>query len=172
MIPTLVGVRHAAVILALASCLCLGLLTGCGSSETQPAPPELFTADQVSVQFKRETGRSLLRAQTDDVAWDQLGYGLNPSQELLDAYGIFSVYVAKQGHLGALDSLLHDKATKKALEKDPEGVYWELDSNSGTWIAYKRYPPNVVLAWFSGSKTQAADTRFERLDRVLAGLPG
>jgi hypothetical protein len=164
-------VKRVAVILALASCLFVGLLAGCGSSESQP-PPQLLAAAQVSDQFKRETGKSLLRTQTDDVAWDQLGYGLNPSPELLDKYGIFSVYVAKPGHLAALDSLLHDKATKKALEKDPEGVYWELDSNSGTWVAYKRYPPNVVLAWFSGSKTQAVDTRFERLDRVLAELPG
>jgi hypothetical protein len=164
-------VRRTAIILALAISLGCGLLVGCGSSDSQPKP-QLLTAGQVSGQFKRETGKSLLRAQTDDVAWVQLGYGLNPSQELLDKYGIFSVYVAKQGHLAALDSLLHDKATKKALEKDPEGVYWELDSNSGTWVAYKRYPPNVVLAWFSGSKTQAVDRRFERVDRVLAGLPG
>jgi hypothetical protein len=163
-------VRRAAVILALAT-LCAGLAAGCGSSDSQPQP-QLLTAGQVSDQFKRDTGRSLMRAATDDVAWDQLSYGLNPSQELLDKYGIFSIYVGKPQHLAALGSLLRDKATKKALEKDPEGVYWELDSNSRTWIAYKRYPPNVVLVWFSESKTQAVDTRFERLDRVLAGLPG
>jgi hypothetical protein len=163
-------VRRAAAILALASLLA-GLVAGCGSNNTQPEP-QLLTAGQVSGQFKRDTGRSLMRAATDDVAWDQLSYGLNPSQKLLDKYGIFSVYVGKPQHLAALGSLLHDKATKKALEKDPEGVYWELDSNSGTWIAYKRYPPNVVLVWFSESKTQAVDTRFERLDRVLSGLPG
>jgi hypothetical protein len=163
-------VRRAAAILALTSLLA-GLVAGCGSNNTQPEP-QLLTAGQVSGQFKRDTGRSLMRAATDDVAWDQLSYGLNPSQKLLDKYGIFSVYVGKPQHLAALGSLLHDKATKKALEKDPEGVYWELDSNSGTWIAYKRYPPNVVLAWFSESKTQAVDTRFERLDRVLSGLPG
>jgi hypothetical protein len=165
-------VRRAAIILAaLASCLCVGLLVGCGSSDSSPEPQRLSPA-QVSGQFKRDTGRALQRVAVEDPAWDQLSYGLNPSQELLDEYGIFSVYVAKPGHLAALDSLLHDKATKKALEKDPAGVYWELDSNSGTWTAYKRYPPNVVLVWFSGSKTQAVDTRFERLDRVLSGLPG
>jgi hypothetical protein len=164
-------VRRAAVLLAFASCLCVGLVAGCGSGDSSPQP-QLLSAAQVSGQFKRDTGRALKPTTVEDPAWDQLSYGLNPSQELLDEYGIFSVYVAKQGHLAALDSLLHDKATKKALEKDPDGVYWELDSNSGTWIAYKRYPPNVVLAWFSGSKTQAVDARFERLDRVLTGLPG
>jgi hypothetical protein len=163
--------RTAVVLVALVSLLGSGLLAGCGAGESQPQP-QLLSAGQVSGQFKRDTGRPLEPAAVDDPAWDQLGYGLNPSQELLDKYGIFSIYVAKPGHVNALDSLLHDKATKKALQKDPEGVYWELDSNSGTWIAYKRYPPNVVLAWFSGSKTQAVDTRFERLDRVLAGLPG
>jgi hypothetical protein len=163
-------VRRAAVTLALAGLL-FGLLAACGSSDSQPEP-QLLTAGQVSDQFKRDTGRPLMRAATDDVAWDQLSYGLNPSQEVQDTYGIFSVYVGKPQHLAALGSLLRDKATKKALEKDAEGVYWELDSNSSTWIAYKRYPPNVVLVWFSESKTQAVDTRFERLDRVLAGLPG
>jgi hypothetical protein len=153
------------------SLLCNGLLAGCGSGESQPQP-QLLSAGQVSGQFKRDTGRPLEPAAVEDPAWDQLSYGLNPSQALLDKYGIFSIYVAKPGHANALDSLLHDKVTKKALQKDPEGVYWELDSNSGTWIAYKRYPPNVVLVWFSGSETQAVDPRFERLDRVLARLPG
>jgi hypothetical protein len=105
-----------------------------------------------------------------DEAWDQLSYGLNPSQAVLDRYGIFSVYVAKPGHVDALDSLLRDKATRKALERDARGVYWELDSNSGTWIAYKRYAGNVVLVWFSESKQRALDDRWENLDGVLADL--
>ena len=145
--------------------------TGCGEGESE-SQPELVPASQVVNQFERETGRPLQRAAESDVAWEQLSYGLNPSPELLDRYGIFSVYVAKEGHLDALSSLLKDKATKKALERDKDGVYWELDSNSGTWIAYKRYRRNVVLVWFSESKEQAVDERFERLDGVLADLPG
>jgi hypothetical protein len=74
--------------------------------------------------------------------------------------------------LTALSSLLRDKATQKPLDRDARGVYWELDSNSGTWVAYKRYAGNVVLAWFSGSKTRAVDERWQRLDRVFAGLSG
>jgi hypothetical protein len=164
-------VRRAAVIaLALAVVLAVGT-AGCGSGETNPKP-QLVSAGQVIGQFKRDTGRPLQRAAVEDVAWDQLSYGLNPSQELLDKYGIFSVYVAKAGHVDALGSLLKDKTTRQALKRDAEGVYWEHDSNSGTWVAYKRYSRNVVLVWFSGSKTQALDARFERLDRVLTDLPG
>jgi hypothetical protein len=165
-------VRRAAVsALAIAAVLAVSVAAGCGSGQSEPQV-ELVTPGQVIGQFERETGRPLERAAMEDKAFDQLSYGLNPSKELLDRYGIFSVYVVKKGHMEAVNSLLRDKATKKALERDSEGVYWELDSNSGTWVAYKRYPPNVVLVWLSGSKTQALDTRFERLDRVLAGLPG
>ena len=162
--------RAAAIALALVFVLAAGA-TGCGSGESAPQP-ELVSAGQVIGKFKQETGRRLERAASEDPAWEQLSYGLNPSPKLLDNYGVFSVYVAKPGHVDALGSLLKDKATKKALRRDAEGVYWERDSNSGTWVAYKRYSRNVMLVWFSGSKTQALDTRFERLDRVLADLPG
>jgi hypothetical protein len=165
-------VKRAAIIaLVLAGILAVGFAAGCGSDQSEPQV-ELATPGQVIDQFKRETGRPLERAATEDEAFDQLSYGLNPSKELLDRYGIFSIYVAKKGHLQAIDSLLRDKATKKALERDSNGVYWELDSNSGTWVAYKRYSRNVVLVWFSGSTARNADTRWARLDRVLADLPG
>ena len=144
---------------------------GCGASESE-AQPNLVPASQVIEEFERKTGRPLERAAEPDEAWEQLGYGLDPPQELVERYGIFNVYVAKEGHVDALDSLLRDKATKKALERDDQGVYWELDSNSDTWVAYKRYARNVVLVWFSGSKEQAVDARWERLDEVLADLPG
>jgi hypothetical protein len=147
------------------------LAAACGGEEPD-AQSDLVPASQVIGTFERETGRPLQRTAEADVAWDQLSYGLDPSPELLKQYGIFSVYVAKEGHLDALDSLLKDKATKKALERDANGVFWELDSNSGTWIAYKRYGRNVVLVWFSESKEQAVDARFERLDGVLADLAG
>jgi hypothetical protein len=162
--------RAAAIALALVFVLAAGA-SGCGSGESTPQP-ELVSAGQVIGKFKQETGRPLKRAATEDPAWEQLGYGLNPSKQLVEQYGIFSVYVAKPGHVDALGSLLKDKATRKALERDADGVYWEQDSNSGTWVAYKRYSRNVVLVWFSGSKAQTLDTRFERLDRVLADLPG
>ena len=92
-------------------------------------------------------------------------------KSLVDRYGIFNVYVGKPGKTTALASLLKDKETGKPLARGADGVYWELDSESKTWVAYKRYAGNVVLVWFSGSKEQAADARFERLDSILSGLP-
>jgi hypothetical protein len=163
--------RMTVVLLALASLAVAGIAGGCGQSETE-AEGALVPASEVIGHFERETGRPLQRAAEPDEAWEQLSYGLDPSPELLDRYGIFSVYVAKEGHVSALDSLLKDKATKKALERDDQGIYWELDSNSRTWVAYKRYARNIVLVWFSGSTERAVDARWERLDSVLADLAG
>jgi len=70
----------------------------------------------------------------------------------------------------ALESLLTDKATGEPLEQDGEGIYWERDSLSNTWIAHSRYGDNVVLAWFSESAEPETDERWERLDDILAGL--
>lgn len=168
--PRLSDVRRASLALLAFTCLLAGgAVAGCGTNE--PAPTSEFVAPgQVVQRFQQETGRRLERTVVPDAAWEQLGLGLNPSQALVRRYGIFSVYVAKQGRVAAIGSLLRDKATKKPLERGARGVYWELDSNSGTWIAYKRYARNVVLVWFSGETTQALDARWVRLDRVFAGL--
>jgi hypothetical protein len=163
--------RVTLLLLALASLAFGGAAGGCGEGAAEPEV-QLVPASQVVGRFERETGRPLEEAATEDEAWDQLSYGLDPPQRLLDRYGIFSVYVAKNGHLAAVGSLLRDKATKETLERDSRGVYWELDSNSGTWVAYKRYARNVVLVWFSGSNDRAVDARWERLDRILSGLGG
>jgi hypothetical protein len=162
--------RPALVLMALAT-LVAGTATGCGGGKSN-SNPELVKPGQVVQRFKQETGTPLQRAAVPDEAWEQLSLGLNASKAQIERYGVFSVYVAKAGHVEALGSFFRDKATKKALERDSQGVYWELDSNSGTWVAYKRYAGNVVLAWFSGSKSKAADARWQRLDRVLGGLPG
>jgi hypothetical protein len=163
--------RLAVVLLALASIAIVGAATGCGEGESEPQV-ELVAASQVVGRFEHETGRPLKPAATEDEAWEQLSYGLNPPQTVVDRYGIFSVYVAKRGHLDAVGSLLRDKATKKPLERDSRGVYWELDSNSGTWVAYKRYAGNVVLVWLSGSTERSVDVRWERLNRILTGIGG
>ena len=148
-----------------------GLAAACGSNESAPKP-QFVAAGQVIQRFHNQTGRELKRTVVPDVAWDQLGLGLNPSQAEVKRYGIFSVYVAKPGHVSALGSLLKDKATKKPLPRGAKGVYWELDSQSRTWVAYKRYAQNVVLVWFGGAKTQALDERWVRLDNVFSGLAG
>lgn len=163
--------RRAALVLMALAMLVGGAATGCGKGKSN-SQPEFVAPGQVVQRFKRETGTPLQRAAVPDEAWEQLSLGLNASKPEIQRYGVFSVYVAKSGHAKALDSLLRNKATKAALERDPSGLYWELDSNSGTWVAYKRYAGNIVLAWFSGSTSKAADARWQRLDRVLGGISG
>lgn len=149
------------------------VLAGCGASAKDDQNQVVqVSAAQVAQRFKQAGGRPLVRAPVSDEAFDQLGYGLDQPASLVNRYGIFNVYVSKAGRGEAVASLLKDKATGKPLERDSRGVYWELDTQSKTWVAYKRYAGNVVLVWFSGSKQKAADARFERLDSILAGLPG
>jgi len=151
--------------------IALAALAGCGAESDQSAVVTLTPA-QVNQTFKQATGRPLEPAPVSDPAWDQLGYGLDMPQSLVDRYGIFNVYVGKPGQTASLASFFKDKATGKPLARGTDGVYWELDSQSKTWVAYKRYSGNVVLVWFGGSKEQAADDRFQRLDSILSGLPG
>jgi hypothetical protein len=150
--------------------LALVALASCGAESDQSQVVTLTPA-QVSQTFKQATGRPLEPAPVSDPAWDQLGYGLDMSQSLVDRYGIFNVYVGKPGKTASLASLFKDKATGEPLARGDDGVYWELDSQSKTWVAYKRYGGNVVLVWFSGAEQQQADERFQRIDSILAGLP-
>jgi hypothetical protein len=144
---------------------------GCGSSESEPEPDRnLLSAGQVTSEFQEETGDDLRAAAGTDPSWEQFNFGLNPAPKLVKEYGIFSIYVVDPGNLEAVNSLLADKTTGDPLPADTDGVQWEKDELSGTWIAYKRYADNVVLTWFSESKTQTADERFERLDTILSSL--
>lgn len=151
--------------------LALSVFAGCGAASDQTQEATLTPA-QVGQTFKQATGRPLEPAAVSDPAWDQLGFGLDMPQTLVDRYGIFNVYVGKPGKTASLASFFKDKDTGKPLARDADGIYWERDSQSDTWVAYKRYSGNVVLVWFGGSKEQAADERFDRLDSILSGLPG
>jgi len=147
----------------------LVVLAGCGAASDQ-TQEQTLTPAQVRQTFKQATGRPLEPAAVSDPAWEQLGYGLDMPQSLVDRYGIFNVYIGKPGKSASLASFFKDKDTDKPLARSADGIYWELDSQSKTWVAYKRYGGNVVLVWFSGSKEQAADERFDRLDSILTGL--
>ena len=151
--------------------LVLALVAGCGAAGNQTQEQTLSPA-QVRQSFKQATGRELEPTAVSDPAWDQLGYGLDMPQSLVDRYGIFNVYVGKPGKSASLASFFKNKQTGKPLERSTDAIYWELDSQSKTWVAYKRYGGNVVLVWQSGSKEQAVDERFDRLDSILSGLPG
>jgi hypothetical protein len=159
--------RPAAVLAGLVATLALA---GCGTNGGPEETRAAFSGAEVADEFQRETGRGLEAAAEQDPSWEQLSYGLDPSPAVLRRYGIFSVYVVEPGNDDAVASLLADKGTGAPLDADVNGIYWERDSLSRTWIAYKRYGENVVLAWFSERKTRRTDDRFARLDRILSGL--
>jgi hypothetical protein len=166
-------VRRIALLLALTAAALLG--AGCGAAESQdenqtPGPPS-FTAQQVIREFEQAPGQPRLRAAGGtSAAWEQLGFGLDPPPRLQNRYGTFSVYVVEPGNDEALGSLLSNKETKEPLEADADGVYWELDTLAGSYVGYKRYGTNVVVAWWSETKEPVADARFERLDGLMSGL--
>jgi hypothetical protein len=160
--------------------LVLALLgAGCGSAESEDTEtdtgPELQTisAGQVIRGFRNAPGRpELERAAGTDVAWEQLSFGLDVPPELQERYGTFSIYIVEPERTDAVRSLLRDKETKEELERGADGVYWEYDDFSQTYVAYKRYGSNAVLAWWNERPEPGTDERFERLDALMAGLTG
>lgn len=165
-----------ALLLALLAAL---VVAGCGSSaegvdettttEEQEAAP--IGSSQIVAQFKRASGGTQLRGTaTPDVAWEQLGLGLNATPTQQKRYGTFSIYVVDPERDDAVTSLLSDKDTAEPLEEGDDGIYWDLDELAGTYVAYKRYGPNVVLAWWSEREEPVTDERFARLDALMQEL--
>ena len=142
-------------------------LAACGGAAPRHDPAVRLSAGEVVRRFDAETGLRLRRAGPEDPAWEQLGLGLDVPRKLLRRYGVFSIYVVKPGHARALVSLLSDKTTGAPLERGPGGVFWERDTQSGGWIAYRRYGANVVLVWFGEDEARATDDRFDRIARIM-----
>jgi hypothetical protein len=143
--------------------------TGCGASSTD-ATETSYTAQQVTAHFEQEAGARLFRKQGPggDPAWEQLGLEEDPPRELVERFGTFSIYVVKPDEQEAIASLLRDKATGKPLPHR-RGIYWELDTQSDTWIAHTRYA-NIVLVWFTEDRDAEVDARWHRLHRMLRDL--
>ncbi len=166
-------------LIALLLALVLALVAaGCGSSaegidetttdEQETAP---IGASQLVAQFKRASGGTQLRGTaTPDVAWEQLGLGLNATPAQQSQYGTFSIYVVEPDRDEAVTSLLSDKDTAEPLARGEDGIYWDFDELAGSYVAYKRYGPNVVLAWWNERPEQGTDARFERLDALMQEL--
>jgi hypothetical protein len=157
---------------ALALALALGA-AGCGASgdSDDREQTQAITAGQVVREFRQEPGQPKLRPTAEaDVAWEQLGLGLNISETLRQRYGVFNVYVVKPGRAEAVRSLLKDKDTRKALKRGADGIYWDFDDLARSYVAYKRYGSNVVLAWWNEKSEPIADARWTRLDAVMSGL--
>ena len=166
--------RRIALLLTLTTTI--PLAAACGAAESSdedrvtPGPPA-FTAQEVIREFKQAPGQPRLRvAGGTGASWEQLGFGLNPPARLQNRYGTFNVYVVEPGNDEALNSLLSNKETKEPLEADSSGVYWELDTLAGSYVGYKRYGANVVVAWWSETREPVADARFTRLDGLMSDL--
>ncbi len=158
------------LVFALAAAAAL-VAAGCGSTPQAEEETRAVTTDDLITDFGAQPGSlTLKRSGGTGGKYEQLGIGLDPPPEALRRYGIFSIYVVEPGADDARAALLTDKTTGEPLEPDERGIYWERDTLSGTWVANKRYGANVVLAWFSDRSQAATDARFERLDRILAGL--
>ena len=170
-------VRPTRIALLLALIVAL-VAAGCGSSaegidetttDEQEAAP--IAASQLVAQFKRASGGTQLRGTaTPDVAWEQLGLGLNATPAQQRQYGTFSIYVVEPDRDEAVTSLLSDKDTAEPLARTGDGIYWDFDELASSYVAYKRYGPNVVLAWWNEQPEPVTDERFERLDSLMQEL--
>ena len=84
-----------------------------------------------------------------------------------ERYGTFTIYVVDPEDLEAVGSLLADKDTAEPLEPDADGIYWDYDELAKSYVAQKRYGPNVVLAWWNEKRKQGTDERWEQLDQLM-----
>jgi len=161
--------RRPAVISLLAA-LAVGLAAvGCGSSasddqELEAAP---IAAQAVVQEFSEVPGMPPLQSSAPDPSWEQLSLGLDLPAADQRKYGTFSIYVVDPEDPEAVRSLLADKDTAEPLQADANGIYWDFDELAKSYVAQKRYGPNVVLAWWNESRTKGTDERWERLDRIL-----
>lgn len=166
------------LLLALLALLLALVAAGCGSSaegvdETTTGDREAapIGASALVAQFKRASGGTQLRGTaTPDAAWEQLGLGLNATPAQQREYGTFSIYVVEAENDEAVTSLLSDKDTAKPLAQSADGIYWDFDELAGSYVAYKRYGPNVVLAWWNEQPEPGTDERFQRLDALMQEL--
>lgn len=135
----------------------------------QEAAP--IAAQQVVEQFlESDEGAQLEETAVQDAAWEQLGFGLNPTPAQQRQYGIFTIYVVKPERTEAVDSLLSDKDTAQPLEESADGIHWDFDEAAKSYVANKQYGPNVVLAWWNEKPEPGTDPRWDRLDALMQKL--
>jgi hypothetical protein len=166
---TLEVMSRPAVILLLAAFLAGCGSTGGGGDEDQEAAP--VAAQTLAQRFDEMSGMPPLeRAPGSDPSWEQLSLGLDLPPAKQEQYGTFTIYVVDPGNLEAVSSLLADKDTGKPLEQGGDGIYWDYDELAKSYVAQKRYGPNVVLAWWNEQREQGTDERWDRLDELLQGV--
>ena len=154
--------------------LLAAFLAGCGESgggddEDREAAP---IAAQTLVQRFDDVSKMppLETAAGSNSSWKQLGLGLDLSPAEQERFGTFTIYVVDPGNLEAVSSLLADKDTGEPLEQSADGIYWDYDELAKSYVAQKRYGPNVVLAWWNEQREQGTDERWDRLDELLQDI--
>ena len=160
-------------LISLLAAFAVALAAGCGSSDDgddqdQEAAP--IAAQAVLQEFREAPGMPALVSAAPDPSWEQLGPALDVPPASQEKYGTFTIYVVDPEDPEAVRSLLADKDTGEPLEADADGIHWDYDDLSKSYVAQKRYGENVVLAWWNESRKQVTDERWERLDEVLQGL--
>jgi hypothetical protein len=160
--------RPALISLAAAAALAL-VAVGCSSSGDDDQDGAI-AAQAVVQEFSEVPGMPALQSAPPDPSWEQLGPGLDIPPATQKEYGTFTIYVVDPDDAEAVRSLLADKDTGEPLQADADGIYWDFDELSNSYVAQKRYGSNVVLAWWNEHQKKSTDERWDRLDGVLQGL--
>jgi endonuclease YncB( thermonuclease family) len=169
-------VRRSALI-SLLLVLALALVATGGGASTQsddddddPQAASIASGSLIA-QFRNAPGQAALReVARPDASWEQLGLGLNTTPAQQKRYGTFTIYVVEPGRTQTVTSLLSDKDTAKPLERAARGIYWDFGEAARTYVAYKLYGENVVLAWWNEKRKPVTDSRIDRLGDMLTSL--
>jgi hypothetical protein len=153
-----------ALLVALAAALAAA---GCGSSGDGDDIEGAIAAQAVIQEFDEVPGMPPLETAAPDPSWEQLSLGLDLPAADQKKYGTFTIYVVDPEDPQSVRSLLADKDTAKPLTADGDGIYWDFDELARSYVAQKRYGPNVVLAWWNERREKGTDARWDRLDSLL-----
>jgi hypothetical protein len=162
-----------ALIPLLAALLALLGAAGCGSSADGDDIEGAIASQAVVQRFDQVPGMPALETTAmPDPSWEQLSLGLDLPAADQKRYGTFTIYVVDAEDPEAVRSLLADKDTAKPLTADADGIYWDFDELARSYVAQKRYGPNVVLAWWNERREKGTDARWDRLDALLRDVAG
>jgi hypothetical protein len=149
-------------------------VAGCGGGAARDADKPDYSTETVIEHFQRETGDVLVKAISAPHKLDVLDGG--PAAEMARKYGQFTIYVFTRDPRKGVDGILKSNVGQTVKPPDAEGIYWarmcpppEVSVHC-YFSANKPFGNNVVLGWIAG-KGPVKDARFDRVARVLAGLP-
>jgi hypothetical protein len=150
------------------------LLAGCGGDADRDASEPDYSTEAVIAHFKEETGDVLSKQISAPGQLDVLDG--DDRAAMIRRYGLFTIYVFTRDPRKGVDGILKSNVGQTVKPPDAEGIYWarmcpppEVSVHC-FFAANKPFGNNVVLGWIAG-KGPVKDARFDRVARVLAGLP-